>query len=252
MAKVSDFKEFFSKNADAYANSQSHKKGEDLQQLVEAVNPVSSDVAIDLASGTGFTAMALAPYVSRVVAYDGTEEMLQKAKELAQESHIDNLEYIVGDVADLPYGDNSFDIATCRRAAHHFTDKKKFLSEAFRVLKKGGRLGIVDMSVPEKDDDNVFNHIEIIRDHSHIAAEKLNTWKNLIEQAGFKVTNVITSSEVYSVERWLSPVKMNSPEGKEVQEYLKGTPEEILTRGNVNREAGTILKERFVIVAEKP
>jgi ubiquinone/menaquinone biosynthesis C-methylase UbiE len=252
MALMSDFKEFFSKNAEAYAHSQSHKKGEDLQQLVEAVNPISSDVAIDLASGTGFTAMALAPLVSKVVAYDGTEEMLQKARELAAEDKIQNLDFSVGDVANLPYSDNTFDIATCRRAAHHFTDKKKFLSEAFRVLKKGGRIGVVDMAVPEADNNDIFNHIEIIRDHSHIAAEKLETWKNLIGNAGFRITKVISSSEEYTLERWLSPVKMDSKEGNELQIYLKETPDKLLINGNINREEGTILKERFVIVAEKP
>ena len=146
---MSDFKEFFSKNADSYANSQSHKKGEDLIQLIQALNPVVSDTAIDLASGTGFTAMELASRVSKVVAFDGTREMLEKAKALASERGIGNIEYVLGDVSELPYPESTFDIITCRRAAHHFTDKKKFLSELFRTLKKGGRMGLVDMAVPE-------------------------------------------------------------------------------------------------------
>ena len=249
---MSDFKEFFSKNADSYANSQSHKKGEDLNQLIQALNPVVSDTAIDLASGTGFTAMELASRVSKVVAFDGTREMLEKAKALASERGIGNIEYVLGDVSELPYQESTFDIITCRRAAHHFTDKKKFLSESFRTLKKGGRLGLVDMAVPESDKHNVFNHIEIIRDHSHIAAEKVETWKKLIKESGFNLSKVLTSSEEYTVEKWLSPVKMDSPEGIELQHYLKDTPEELLLNGNINREEGTILKERFVIVAEKP
>ena len=249
---MSDFKEFFSKNADSYAKSQSHKKGEDLGQLIQAINPVSSDIAIDLASGTGFTAMELAFHVSKVVAFDGTKEMLEKAESLASERRIKNIDYVIGDVSELPYPENTFDIITCRRAAHHFTDKKKFLSESFRVLKKGGRLGLVDMAVPESDQHNVFNHIEFIRDNSHIAAEKVETWKSLLEDTGFRLSNILTSSEEYTVENWLSPVKMESPEGKDLQKYLKETANELLLEGNINREEGTILKERFVIIAEKP
>ncbi len=249
---MSDFKEFFSKNADSYANSDSHKKGEDLNQLVKEIKPSDSDVAIDLASGTGFTAMGMAPYVSRVVAIDGTKEMLEKAKAIANENGIRNIEFAIGDVILLPYEDGTFDIATCRRAAHHFIDKKKFLAETFRVLKKGGRFGLVDMAVPESDQDNVFNQIEIIRDPSHIAAEKVGIWKALMEDAGFKILNVLTSEEEYTVEKWLSPVKMESVEGRELQTYLSRTAEEKLLKGNINRKKGTILKERFVIIAEKP
>ena len=249
---MSDFKEFFSKNADSYANSDSHKKGEDLNQLVKEIKPSDTDVAIDLASGTGFTAMGLSPYVSKVVAIDGTKEMLEKARAIANENGIVNIEFAIGDVMLLPYGDGTFDIATCRRAAHHFSDKKKFLAETFRVLKKGGRFGLVDMAVPESDQDNVFNHIEIIRDPSHVAAEKVGTWEALMEDAGFKILNVLTSEEEYTVEKWLSPVKMDSFEGRELQSYMSRTAEEKLLKGNINRKKGTILKERFVIIAEKP
>lgn len=248
---MSDFKEFFSKNADSYVKSISHKKGEDLGQLIQAIRPSFTEVALDLASGTGFTAMELAPLVSKVLAFDGTKEMLDRARDIAKENGIGNIEFDIGDVSELPYPDSTFDIVTCRRAAHHFTDKKRFLSEAFRVLKKGGRLGLVDMAVPESDNHNIFNHIEIIRDPSHIAAEKIETWKQLIEYAGFRLSDVMLSREEYPVDKWLSPVKMDSPEGVELQRYLSDSPEELLLKGNINREKGTILKERFVIIAEK-
>lgn len=249
---MSDFKDFFSKNAESYANSQSHKKGEDLSQLMDAIEPTSSQVAIDLASGTGFTAMELAPHVSRVVAFDGTKEMLDKAQALAVERGIKNIEFVLGDVSELPYPESTFDIITCRRAAHHFTDKKKFLSESFRVLKSGGGLGLVDMSAPESDNHNIFNNIETIRDHSHIAAEKLETWKELIQGSGFRISKVMTSIEEYTIEKWLSPVKQDSPEGEELEKYLRETPGELLLKANIDRETGTIIKERFVMIAEKP
>lgn len=249
---MTDFKEFFSKNADSYANSVSHRKGEDLSQLVKSLGLSGKETAIDLASGTGFTAIALSPYASKVVAYDGTEEMLEKAKNLAAEQNIGNIEFVVGDVLELPFPEATFDVITCRRAAHHFMDKKKFLSEAFRVLKRGGKMGLVDMAVPDTDGNNIFNHIEIIRDSSHIAAEKVSTWKELMEVTGFHLLEIRTSKEEYTIERWLSPVKMESAEGRELMKYIGETPEDLLLKGNINRAEGTILKERFVIIAEKP
>lgn len=248
---MSDFRDFFSKNAEAYSKSASHKTGADLGILVDYLEPGSGMQALDLATGTGFTAAALAEKVSRAVAYDATQEMLDQARKLAQEKGLTNIEFRIGDVMDLKFEDNSFDIITCRRAAHHFTDMKRFLSEALRVLKPGGKLGIADMARPETDDSNIFNKLEIIRDNSHVGALKVSTWKEILAEAGFSIDKLWTSDELYTLERWLSPVSMESEAGKDVIELVNTTDEAILKNGNVDRKEQTILKPRIVIVAVK-
>lgn len=249
---MSDFKEFFSKNAGAYAQSESHRSGTDLSLLMNSMHLAGSMVALDLASGTGFTAMALAEHVSRVVAFDGTPEMLEQAKKLASEKGISNIEYSVGDVANLPFPDNSFDIVTCRRAAHHFTDKPRFLSEAFRVLKPGGKLGLVDMARPETDKDDIFNSLERIRDASHVGAEKVSSWEFMLAEAGFLLEEKNPSVELYTIRRWLSPVPMESRQGEDVLKLIESTDRMLLKAANVDYKDLTILKPRIGIIAMKP
>lgn len=248
---MSDYKDFFSKNADAYANSASHRSGNDLATVIEHLALKDDFVAIDLASGTGFTAMALAEHVKKVVAYDGTPEMLREAKRLAEEKNLTNMEYVVGDVANLPFPDNSFDIATCRRAAHHFTDKQKFFSEAYRVLKSGGKLGLVDMSRPSGDDADLFNSIERIRDSSHVAAERESEWMRLAENAGFRIAEKISSEELFPFEKWLSPVSMESESAREILTLLRNTDSGTLKSANVDPESLAVLKPRITLIAIK-
>ncbi len=248
---MSDFRDFFSKNAEAYSKSVSHKTGADLGILLDFLEPKAGMNALDLATGTGFTAAALAEKVSSVVAYDATQEMLDQARKLSHEKNLTNIEFQIGDVMDLKFKDNSFDIITCRRAAHHFTDMKKFLSEAKRVLKPGGKLGIADMARPETDDSNIFNKLEIIRDNSHIGALKVSSWKEILTEAGFSIDKLWTADELYTLERWLSPVSLDSDAGNKIKELLDSTDEKILKDGNVDRKEQTILKPRIVMVAVK-
>ena len=249
---MSDFKEFFSKNAESYSKSVSHKSGEDLALLITHLDLDRSQIALDLASGTGFTAMALAKEVSSVVAYDGTSEMLEQAKKLASERDIRNIEYVIGDVSGLPFESESFDIVTCRRAAHHFTDKAKFLSEAYRVLKQGGKLGLVDMASPEADRNDVFNSLERIRDNSHVGAEKVSVWTQLVKKSGFEIVQSIGSEEEYTLERWLSPVPVDGEQGRELSEFVRNTPKELLLNANIDPEKLTLLKLRITLIAKKP
>ena len=159
-------KDFFSKHAEDYANSESHAHGSDLSRLVELLDPKPNEIALDVGTGTGFTAMEIAHRVSRVVAIDITEEMLQQARKLAAERGILNIQFEKGDALEVPYNESSFDVVTTRRAAHHFVDVGKFLGEAARVLKDGGRLGIDDMSPPQGAKE-FTNRIEILRDKTH-------------------------------------------------------------------------------------
>ncbi len=248
---MSDFKEFFSKNAESYARSSSHKSGADLESLIKSLGLKPGMKALDLATGTGFTAVALAREVSKVVAYDGTREMLDQAEKLAREENLENMEFVMGDVMALPFENSTFDVATCRRAAHHFTDMKKFLSEVFRVLKPGGKLGVSDMLRPENDGADIFNALERVRDSSHVGAIRSSTWKELLTEAGFQVDSMTVSDELYTVERWLSPVAMDSPQGKEVHKIISSNDKATLLDGNINGEEQTILKQRIILVASK-
>ena len=89
---------------------------------------------LDVATGAGHTALAFAPHVAKVTATDITEEMLAQAKKLAASRGLGNVKTVPAKAEDLPFPDMSFDLVTCRLAAHHFADVAAFAAEAFRVL----------------------------------------------------------------------------------------------------------------------
>ena len=70
--------EFFTRHAEGYAKSKGHASGPDLTALIDALDPKSFEVALDVATGTGFTAMELSRRLKSVVATDITEKMLDE------------------------------------------------------------------------------------------------------------------------------------------------------------------------------
>jgi ubiquinone/menaquinone biosynthesis C-methylase UbiE len=97
----------------------------------------------DLGCGTGQVSAALAPFVQRIVAVDGSAAMLQAAKRRLH--NVDNVDLRRGDLEALPIDDGRLDAATLMLVLHHITDPAKALAEVARVLKPGGRLVVVDM-----------------------------------------------------------------------------------------------------------
>jgi ubiquinone/menaquinone biosynthesis C-methylase UbiE len=186
----------FGDKADAYATSAVHASGESLRRLVALVQPETPWRVLDVATGAGHTAHAIAPHVAAVVATDVTAPMLAKARALAAEKGLANVTVAVVDAEVLPFAAGSFDLATCRLAAHHFPDIPQFLASAARLLQPGGRLAIVDNVVPgslgrgrkarlQQEAGRYINALERLRDPSHARCLSLYEWRHAVLEAGF-------------------------------------------------------------------
>ncbi len=97
----------------------------------------------DLGCGTGQMTAALAPFVGHVIAVDASAAMLQAAKKRLQ--RFENIELRRGDLEALPIDDSRLDAATLTLVLHHLAEPERALAEVARVLKRRGRLLIVDM-----------------------------------------------------------------------------------------------------------
>ena len=142
----------FGRQAERYANSSVHASGETLSAIVQLAGPTRKDCCLDVATGTGFTAFAVAEFAGSVIATDITPPMLKQARKIAKERGISNVIFQFTDAENLPFKDQTFDIVTCRSAPHHFGDVPAFLMESARVLRRGGRLVVSDPSSPEDDE----------------------------------------------------------------------------------------------------
>jgi ubiquinone/menaquinone biosynthesis C-methylase UbiE len=134
----SQVQDYFSRTAESYVSSFSHKSGDDLQRLVELGEWDKRQQALDIATGGGHTALAIAPYVAQVTVSDLTPRMLEKAREYLTAQGVTNAQYVVADAEHLPFAAETFDRVTCRIAAHHFPNVAGAVNEVARVLKVGG------------------------------------------------------------------------------------------------------------------
>ena len=193
--------ERFGAFAATYATSRSHAKGGSLSRLVELVAPQPGWTALDIATGAGHMALALAPHVAHVVASDLTPQMLGVARGLARDRNISNMSFADIRAEALPFPDGTFDLVTCRIAPHHFDDVRQFLAESARVLRPGGVFGLVenvspDASMMEGDESALaaaadeYNAFEKLRDPSHVRCLTLTEWRDLVVQAGLKERHV--------------------------------------------------------------
>ncbi len=141
----------FGAAARAYTTSLTHSDPAALQLVVELAQPKPADTALDIATGAGHTALALALHVAQVVAYDLTEPMLAETTRNARARRLSNVTTRQGPAESLPFPDAAFDIVTVRQAPHHFADVRAAVREMARVARPGARVVIIDSTAPEDD-----------------------------------------------------------------------------------------------------
>ncbi|SEM14232.1 Methyltransferase domain-containing protein [Mesobacillus persicus] len=220
----------FGKHAANYVTSKTHAKGEDLQKVIEIVaTQESSGELLDIATGGGHVANALAPYFKQVVALDLTPEMLEKAKGFIESNGIRNAAFVQGDAENLPFPDESVGTVTCRIAAHHFGNPDSFLNEVNRVLKDKGLFIFVDNVAPEiQAFDEFYNQVEKKRDPSHVRAYKKSEWISKFERTGFYVEELVTFKKKFIFDTWCQMMDVSEEEKHELNTMMGSAPRELI------------------------
>jgi len=147
------------------------------------------DTVLDLGSGAGIDAILAAKKVGskgKVIGVDMTEEMVEKAKENAKKQNISNAEFMLGEIEKLPLDDNSVDTIINNCVINLTPDKAKTFSEAYRVLKPGGKIYLSDIVLLEELSDEQRNDKDLLS--GCVAGALLKEdYLNKIRGAGFKV-----------------------------------------------------------------
>ena len=99
----------------------------------------------DLGAGEGTLSQLLAKNARKVIAIDNSPKMVEFGSQLAKKHGFENLEYRLGDIEDPPITKNSVDLAILSQALHHALHPQKAIAAARRILKRGGRLVILDL-----------------------------------------------------------------------------------------------------------
>jgi len=219
--KKTQLQDYFSRTAESYVDSFSHRSGDDLLRLIEVGEWDPNLTALDIATGGGHTALAIAPFVAQVTVTDLTPRILEKAQEFLLAQGVTNALFQVADAEQLPFSSESFDRVTCRIAPHHFPDLSQFVIEVARVLKTGGLFLLIDCMAPSDEELDIFdNTIEKWRDPSHGRSHTAEEWQALLKEAGLSIEHIEFFRKTHQYDDWTARSQMPLDEKARLSQYI--------------------------------
>ncbi len=134
----------FGETAAAVAANQDRRAAAERERLERLLTLSGDERALDVGTGAGAIALALAPHVREVIGVDIVTALLDEARARAPE----NLEIIEADATALPFEPGAFDLVTTARTLHHIARPELVIAEMNRVLRPGGTMLVVDQLAP--------------------------------------------------------------------------------------------------------
>jgi ArsR family transcriptional regulator len=175
--------EFFSSSAGQWDRVRDELFGDRFHLAALAAFAEREWIVGDLGCGTGTVSAALAPFVARVMAVDGSAAMLQAAKKRLQ--GFDNIDLRRGELESLPIDDARLDAATLMLVLHHVPEPERALAEASRVLKPRGRIVLVDMLPHDRESyRQQMGHVWLGFSDEHV--------RRLLDGIGFEDVRVVS------------------------------------------------------------
>ncbi len=150
------------------------------------------DNVLDLGSGAGndcFVARALVGETGKVTGLDMTEQMISKSKENCAKLGFTNVEFVAGDIEEMPFGEKRFDVVISNCVLNLVPDKSLAFAEIFRVLKPGGHFCVSDVVIKGRLSEKMKQDAELYAGCVSGASE-MNEYLKFIKEAGFSNVKV--------------------------------------------------------------
>ena len=232
--------QMFGPQAGVYAQSKVHISDDSLESVQKLTAPAlrqaQGDVegsaayrwAVDIGTGAGFTAFAMAEVSERVVASDITQPMLRQTKRISGERGLGNVLLAQNAAESLPFADGSLDLITCRKAGHHFRDFEAFLDETARTLRPGGALVMADTVAPEDDALAGWqNDVELRRDFSHVEDRKISVIRQMLADRGLEVVGSEDERVYLWFNDWVMRTRVPEEEAQALRREFQGASAEL-------------------------
>jgi SAM-dependent methyltransferase len=146
------------------------------------------EVVLDLGSGAGFDCFLAAAKVGstgKVIGVDMTPEMIEKSRNNAKKNGVENVEFRLGEIENLPVADSSVDVVISNCVINLSADKSRVFQEIYRVLKAGGRIAISDIALlkelPRKIRESMEAYVGCVG-----GAVLVEDYEKLVEAAGLQ------------------------------------------------------------------
>ena len=234
--------EQFGQQASFYAKSITHRNRENLAVITKLANLSDKELVLDVATGVGFTAFALAPTSKWVMGTDITEPMLKEALVEQKRQRIQNVSFGLASAEQLPFKSDSFDRVVCRTAIHHFGQPEMAILEMARVLAPRGFMVLMDTISPENTDTSEWmDEVEQRRDPSH----RRNLTSNQLESAvGTSGVQVIKNFHTYiplSLKNWALRSGTSPDTIAKLFSDFQHAPENVINSFNIKIQDGDAL-----------
>jgi SAM-dependent methyltransferase len=174
-----------------FAELPAHRAEESIRVVREAANIGASDDVLDVACGPGLLSCAFAPAARHVTGIDLTPAMIEQARTRARVLGLTNVTWEIGDVVCLPYPDSTFSVVFTRYSFHHLLDPAIALAEMVRVARPGGRVVVVDVYTTSPAQAQAYDHVETLRDPSHVRALGFDELEKLVGSAGLEEIAIV-------------------------------------------------------------
>src|SRR6266496_3818655 len=215
--------EIYNIMADDYTNLEGYNPDADLGLgcglPTEFAKIKNGDTVIDLGSGAGndaFIARRIVGETGRVIGIDITDAMIKKSRENAESLGLNNVEFRLGDIENMPITSNKADVIVSNCVLNLVPNKQKVMSEVYRVLKPGGHFSISDIvldgELPEK-----WKEVAALYAGCISGAIQKKEYLQIIEEAGFK--NIVVQKEKTIVIP--DDILQNYLSEEEIDEYKK-------------------------------
>jgi len=201
-------------------------------QAIASLQP--GETVLDLGSGGGFDCFLAARAVGEkgyVIGVDMTPEMITKARRNSEKAGLGNIDFRLGEVEALPVPDGIVDVIISNCVINLSPEKERVFSEAFRVLKPGGRLAISDVvataEIPEGIKNNMAFHTGCIA-----GASAIEDMEGMLQRTGFRNIRINPKAESRAFIRDWMP-------GSNIEDYVvsrQSMEESIMKPETVRRE----------------
>ncbi|HEY5895188.1 MAG TPA: methyltransferase domain-containing protein [Chthoniobacterales bacterium] len=234
--------EQFSRQSQRYATGHILENVQDVVAALEFIPLAVPSKMLDVACGAGHTGLHLAALGHDVTLADLSQPMLDRALEGAVRKGV-TVRTVQHPAEAMPYADDTFDLATCRIAPHHFSSPASFVREVARVLKPGGRFLLIDGTIPDENPEAGawLNKLEKLRDPSHARLLPPGEWCQLCKDAGLTVErSTIHLKEQPDIE-WYFRTADTSPDNRNaVLEMIDAATPEIVAVYRITTNEGKI------------
>jgi ubiquinone/menaquinone biosynthesis C-methylase UbiE len=197
-------REQFTRTAQVFGDYAVASRVGEAERLARMVTAAATDRAVDLACGPGTLALRFARHVRWICGLDLTAAILDRARNSAAAEGLNNIGFALGDAQALPFANGSLDIAVTSYSLHHVPNPARVIAEMVRVLRSGGRVGVIDIFVPEDPKvAELNNRIERIRDASHTRTLARSEFEAIFAVCGLRVLATHVEEKQHQFDHWM-------------------------------------------------